>query len=297
MASLVIGTRGSRLAMWQAEYVRDRLVRAHPELAVTLEIIRTTGDRVRTRPLHQIGGKGLFTKELEDALLSRRVDLAVHSLKDLPTELPPGLALGAVPAREDPADALVAKDGRGLADLPAGATVLTGSLRREAQVRHRRPDVDVQDVRGNVETRLRRMRESDAAAIVLARAGLVRLGLGGRVRSRGDVHGPRIRNLSRRRDLRGRPAMRAGARVRHRLRSQSRVPLLRVVPVRRGLHRGRRHVHRRGAPGKPVLRVGGIVLSLPTLLPALTRLTGSRGPICWAPWTTPISWWTSRRFR
>jgi len=186
MASIVIGTRGSRLALWQAHYTRDALSAAHPGLTVELEIIRTSGDKNLTQPLHQMGGKGLFTKELEDALLDGRVDLAVHSLKDLPTELPPGLALGATPAREDPADALIAKDGLSLADLPAGATVLTGSLRREAQVRHARPDVEVGPVRGNVETRIRKLDESDAAAVVLARAGLVRLGLADRITQRLD---------------------------------------------------------------------------------------------------------------
>jgi hydroxymethylbilane synthase len=184
MTNLRIGTRGSALAMWQAEWVRDALTRAHPGLEVSLEVIRTTGDRVQKAPLPAIGATGLFTKEIEAALLAGEVDLAVHSLKDLPTRLADGLALSAVPAREDPADALVAAPGRTLETLPEGGELMTGSLRRRAQVLHRRPDLSVSGVRGNVQTRLRKFDESGADAIVLARAGLVRLGLAGRIAER-----------------------------------------------------------------------------------------------------------------
>ena len=177
MRRIVIGTRGSELALWQANHVRAALMSAHDGLDVEIEIIHTTGDRVLDKALHQMLDKGLFTKEIESALLAGEVDLAVHSLKDLPTELPEGLALAAVPPREDPADLLIAKSPTTLAEMPRGAAVLTGSLRRAAQILHARPDIEVRPVRGNVATRLRKLDESDADAIVLARAGLVRLGL------------------------------------------------------------------------------------------------------------------------
>ncbi len=177
MRRIVIGTRGSELALWQANHVRSALLAAHAGLAVEIEIIRTKGDRILDKALHQMLDKGLFTKEIESALLAGAVDLAVHSLKDLPTELPEGLVLAAVTEREDPADLLIAKSPTALDDLPRGASVLTGSLRRAAQILHQRPDIEVRPVRGNVATRLRKLDESDADAIVLARAGLVRLGL------------------------------------------------------------------------------------------------------------------------
>ena len=177
MTDLRIGTRGSLLAMWQANFVRASLQERHPGLRVELEIVRTKGDKVLDVPLARIGGTGLFTKEIESRLLDGSVDLAVHSLKDLPVELPQGLVLAAVPARQDPADALVARDGMTLADLPTGGRVLTGSLRRQAQLLGRRPDLVVSSVRGNVETRLGKFGESDACAIMFARAGLARLGL------------------------------------------------------------------------------------------------------------------------
>lgn len=186
MNLLKIGTRGSPLAMWQAEHVRRALVEAHPSLTVELEVIRTTGDVLLEPPLSRIGGTGVFTKEIENALLKRRVDVAVHSLKDLPTQLADGLCLAAVLEREDPADALVSREGRTLARLPVGAKILTGSLRRQAQLLHRRPDLKIAQARGNVQTRLRKYEESDAHAIVLARAGLVRLELAGRITERLD---------------------------------------------------------------------------------------------------------------
>ena len=174
---LVIGTRGSRLAMWQANHVRDALLNLHSDLRVSLEVIRTKGDKVLQTPLHAMLDKGLFTKEIENALLGRSVDLAVHSLKDLPTELTDGLTVAATLHREDPADVLVAKDAQKLDELPEGAEVLTGSLRRSAQLLHRRKDLRISPVRGNVETRLTKLEESGARALILAAAGLKRLGL------------------------------------------------------------------------------------------------------------------------
>ncbi len=175
---LRIGTRGSPLALAQAEEVRRRLAEAHPELpAAELAPIRTTGDRVQDRRLEAIGGKGLFTKEIEEALLDGRIDLAVHSMKDLPTFLPPGLAIGCVLPREDPRDALFARRGRSLAELPAGARVGTSALRRQAQILARRPDLEVVLLRGNVGTRLKKLEAGEVDATLLALAGLKRLGL------------------------------------------------------------------------------------------------------------------------
>lgn len=186
MRRLRIGTRGSELARWQAEYVRRRLLEAHPGLQIDLEVISTRGDRVWNRPLSQMSGIGIFTKEIEYALLDGSADVAVHSMKDLPTVNPDALAIAAVPERADPADCLVAPAGQRLEDLPDGATVLTSSLRRKAQVLRRRPDVQVRPVRGNVPTRVRKVEEGEADAMVLARAGLVRLGLEGKMSQRFD---------------------------------------------------------------------------------------------------------------
>jgi len=186
MAVPVIGTRGSPLAMWQAEYVRRALLHAHHGLEVKIEVIRTTGDVLLEPSLAKIGGTGVFTKEIENALLKRRVDLAVHSLKDLPTQLADGLRLAAVLEREDPADALVARDGLSLAQLPNGANVLTGSLRRQAQLLHRRPDLKIGPMRGNVQTRLNKFDQSDASAMLLACAGMARLNLSDRITERLD---------------------------------------------------------------------------------------------------------------
>jgi hydroxymethylbilane synthase len=169
--------------------VRDRLVAAHPSLAAELVTIRTTGDRVQTRLLSEIGGKGLFTKEIEEALLDGRADLAVHSLKDMETVLPDGLAIAAVLPRDDPRDALVTRDGSGLAELPKGARVGTASLRRRAQLLRRRPDLDVQPIRGNVDTRLRKLADGETDALVLALCGLERLGTAG---SASEILSPEI---------------------------------------------------------------------------------------------------------
>lgn len=172
-----IGTRGSRLARWQAEYVAKCLQALDPACTVELVEIRTHGDRDRNTPLAAIGSTGLFTKEIQRALLNRSVDVAVHSLKDLPTEPVEGLVLAAVPTRESPLDALVAPDHRRLADLPEGARVGTSSLRRRAFLRNARPDLVVVEIRGNVETRLSLAESGQLHAVVLAEAGLRRLGL------------------------------------------------------------------------------------------------------------------------
>jgi len=173
---LVIASRGSQLALWQARWVAAQLSAAGHECRI--EIIKTTGDKITDVPLAKVGTKGLFTKEIEEALLDGRADLAVHSLKDLPTELPEGLVLAAVPEREDPRDAVV---GKKLADLPPGAKVGTSSLRRAAQLLKLRPDLQVESIRGNLDTRLRKLDEGQYDAILLAAAGLKRLGWGDRI--------------------------------------------------------------------------------------------------------------------
>ena len=180
---IVVGTRASPLAIAQTRHVCARLVAAHPALAedgaLVTETITTSGDRFVDRPLAEIGGKGLFTKEIEEALLDGRIDLAVHSVKDVPTWLPEGLEIAAIPEREDPRDVLIARgvvDLAGLADLPQGARIGTGSLRRQAQILALRPDCEIVPMRGNVGTRLRKVADGTADATLLALAGLRRLG-------------------------------------------------------------------------------------------------------------------------
>jgi hydroxymethylbilane synthase len=180
---LHIGTRGSPMALRQTAIIRDRLIAAHPQLAeagaVEIVTIRTTGDRVQNRLLAEIGGKGLFAKEIEEALLARRIDLAVHSLKDLETWLPDGLVIACVPPRDDPRDALLSESGASLSSLPRGAEVGTASLRRQAQLLRHRPDLSIVPIRGNVNTRLRKMEAGEVDALVLALCGLERLDLSG----------------------------------------------------------------------------------------------------------------------
>lgn len=188
MTEIRIATRGSMLALWQAEHIRSELQRLNPALRTSLLVLKTQGDRILDRPLSEVGGKGLFTKEIEEALLDGRADLAVHSMKDLPSTLPPGLLLAAIPPRAEAADALLLAPAhqplRGedqgasalLAALPAGARVGTSSLRRVCQLRHLRPDLHVLPLRGNVDTRLRRVERGELDAAVLAEAGLARLG-------------------------------------------------------------------------------------------------------------------------
>jgi hydroxymethylbilane synthase len=176
---LLIGTRGSPLALWQANHVRALLIAAHGlgEDAVALEPITTSGDRIRDKPLRDFGGKGLFTKEIDEALFAKTVDIAVHSMKDLPTELPPGITIAAVLPRGDVRDAFISAKGESLAALPPGAVVGSSSLRRQAQVKRLRPDLQAIDFRGNVETRLKKLDQGMVDATLLALAGLERLGL------------------------------------------------------------------------------------------------------------------------
>jgi hydroxymethylbilane synthase len=174
---LRIGTRGSKLALWQARYVAGLLREVDAAVEVELCVIKTKGDRVRELPFAAIGGKGVFVKEIEDALLGGRIELGVHSLKDMPTELPWGLVLGGVPKRDEPWDVLVMPDGCGLDELKRGARIGTGSLRRAAQLRAYRGDLEIMGFRGNVDTRLRKLRAGEVDATVLAAAGLRRLGL------------------------------------------------------------------------------------------------------------------------
>lgn len=174
--SLVLGTRGSRLAIWQAEWVQAKLRDIAPDVTVTLRRIKTSGDKILDVPLAKIGGKGLFVKEIEEALLQGEIDLAVHSMKDVPTALPDGLEILCMPAREDPRDALISRDARVLDQLPRGARVGTSSLRRQAQLLHRRPDLTIGMLRGNLDTRLRKLRDGEFDAVVLAAAGLRRMG-------------------------------------------------------------------------------------------------------------------------
>ncbi len=173
---LRIGTRGSLLALTQSEWVKAVIERHWPGCQVQLTIIKTTGDKILDVPLAKVGGKGLFVKELEDALLEGSVDLAVHSMKDVPAVLPEGLEIGAIPRREDPRDVLISRDGLDLSGLPMGARVGTSSLRRAAQIRHIRPDLEIENLRGNLDTRLRKLQEGRYDAIVLAAAGLHRMG-------------------------------------------------------------------------------------------------------------------------
>jgi hydroxymethylbilane synthase len=173
---LILATRQSALALRQSNWVKSELERNVPGVRVELLLITTTGDRLSRQPLPQIGGKGVFTQELEESLRQGRAQLAVHSLKDLPTELGPGLTLAAVPLREDPRDALISRDGQRFGELPEKARIGTSSVRRAAQLKRLRPDVQIEPLRGNLDTRLRKLREGPLDAIVLAAAGLHRMG-------------------------------------------------------------------------------------------------------------------------
>lgn len=172
---LTIGTRGSRLALWQAEWVRARIVERYQKCEISLITIKTSGDMILDVPLARVGGKGLFVKEIEEAMIRGDIDIAVHSMKDVPTEFPPGLGLACITGREDPRDALVSR-GVAFADLPRSARVGTSALRRQAQLLAVRPDLAMVDVRGNVESRIRKMESEKLDAVILAAAGLKRLG-------------------------------------------------------------------------------------------------------------------------
>jgi hydroxymethylbilane synthase len=173
--TLVLGTRGSKLALQQSEWFQSRVHEVAPEVRVTLRKIQTSGDKILDVPLAKIGGKGLFVKEIEEALLAGEIDLAVHSMKDVPAQLPAGLEILCVPPREDARDALISRDGRSFKDLPQGARIGTASLRRQAQLLNARPDLRIEMLRGNLDTRLRKLKEGQYDAIVLAAAGLRRL--------------------------------------------------------------------------------------------------------------------------
>lgn len=172
-----IGTRGSPLALYQANWVKDRLLEHHPDLKITLIKIKTTGDKILNSPLAKIGGKGLFVKEIEEALILKEIDLAVHSIKDVPTELPEGLHLSAITKREDPRDAFISRDGTPLKDLTKGARIGTSSLRRQTQLLYFRSDFQMIPLRGNLDTRMRKLRTENLDGIIVAVAGLKRLGL------------------------------------------------------------------------------------------------------------------------
>lgn len=183
LMNLRIGTRGSKLALAQSEWVKRQIEGKYPDARVSLVKIKTKGDRILDSPLSKIGGKGLFVKEIEEALLRKDVDLAVHSMKDVPAEVPDGLGICVYPEREDPRDAFVSPDYGDLSDLPVGSRVGTGSLRRSAQLLHRRPDLEIVSLRGNVDTRLRKLSEEGLQAVILAAAGLRRLGFAERIKT------------------------------------------------------------------------------------------------------------------
>lgn len=180
-AVVKIGTRGSRLALWQAEWVASAIRKRNPSLLLEIVTIKTQGDKILDTPLAKVGGKGLFVKEIEEALLDGRVDLAVHSLKDMPAEIPAGLCIGPIPERENPYDVLLSASGLTLEKLPKGARIGTSSLRRAAQLLCFRPDFAIQPLRGNLDTRIRKLESGDLDAIVLAAAGVKRLGLEDRI--------------------------------------------------------------------------------------------------------------------
>jgi hydroxymethylbilane synthase len=179
--TLKIGTRGSQLALWQANWVKSALEAEDSSLSVELVTIKTTGDKILDVSLSKVGGKGLFVKEIEEALLNNRVDLAVHSMKDMPAEIPKGLCIGAIPQRETPQDVLISKINRRLSALPPGAVIGTGSLRRQAQILSARPDLVVAPLRGNIDTRLKKLNTENLDAIILAAAGVKRLGFENRI--------------------------------------------------------------------------------------------------------------------
>ena len=179
--NIVIGSRGSQLALWQANWVKSELERLHSNADIDIRIIATSGDKIQDVPLSKIGGKGLFVKEIEEALLANEIDLAVHSMKDVPMELPTELGISVITKRENPLDALISKNGEKLADLPQGATIGTSSLRRSSQLLKYRDDFKIHPLRGNVDTRLRKVEEGKYDAILLASAGLNRLGWANRI--------------------------------------------------------------------------------------------------------------------
>jgi hydroxymethylbilane synthase len=180
-STVTIGTRGSKLALWQANWVKDAIRAHHPDVPVELAVIKTRGDKILDVPLAKVGGKGLFVKEIEEALLDGRIDLAVHSMKDMPADIPEGLCIGAIPGREEPRDVLITRSGQPLDLMKPGSRVGTSSLRRSAQLLHVRPDLIIVPLRGNLDTRLKKLQSEPLDAIVLAAAGVRRLGLADRI--------------------------------------------------------------------------------------------------------------------
>tara|TARA_Y100001960_G_scaffold49848_1_gene50557 strand:- start:5347 stop:6276 length:930 start_codon:yes stop_codon:yes gene_type:complete len=178
---IIIGSRGSPLALWQANWVKGLLLENHFDLAVDIKIIKTSGDKIQNMPLAKIGGKGLFVKEIEEGLLRQEVDFAVHSMKDMPISFPMNLCIACVTKRENPFDALISRNGVNLADLPKGAKIGTGSLRRISQLMNYRPDLEMVPLRGNLETRLKKLEMEGLDAIILAAAGLIRMGWSDRI--------------------------------------------------------------------------------------------------------------------
>jgi hydroxymethylbilane synthase len=176
-----IGTRGSKLALWQANWVKSALEKKSPPAPVELIIIKTQGDKILDVPLARVGGKGLFVKEIEQALLTRRIDIAVHSMKDMPADIPQGLCIGAIPERENPGDVFISRSGDGFRKLAKGSVIGTSSLRRGAQLRHARPDIVIRSIRGNLDTRLKKLESENFDALVLAAAGVKRLNLEHRI--------------------------------------------------------------------------------------------------------------------
>lgn len=176
-----IGTRGSKLALAQSTLIKNIIEQRHPETSIDLVIIRTKGDKIIDSPLSKIGGKGLFVKEIEEALLENRIDIAVHSIKDVPAELPPGLSIPFFPEREDPADAFLSIKYNGFNELPEGAVIGTGSLRRSSQLLNKRPDINIKPIRGNVDTRIGKLEAGELDAVILAASGLNRLGLSSKI--------------------------------------------------------------------------------------------------------------------
>jgi len=174
---LKIGTRGSKLALWQANWVKSVLEKKFPSTPVQLSIIRTRGDKILDVPLARVGGKGLFVKEIEAALIDRRIDIAVHSMKDMPSDIPQELCIGAIPERESPLDVFISRTGAKLCELTAGSVIGTSSMRRGAQLRHARPDIAIRPIRGNLDTRLKKLESENFDALVLAAAGVKRLSL------------------------------------------------------------------------------------------------------------------------
>ena len=178
---IIIGSRGSQLALWQANWVKSQLENLHGNADISIRVITTSGDKIKDVPLSKIGGKGLFVKEIEEALLAKEIDLAVHSMKDVPIEIPSQLEISIITKRENPLDALISKNGKKLAELPQGATIGTSSLRRSSQLLNHRNDFKIHPLRGNVDTRLKKVEEGKYDAILLASAGLNRLGWSNRI--------------------------------------------------------------------------------------------------------------------